>query len=78
MRHSVIGVWEEASDQFEEYSPRIYTNGAWNIAPLVYVYTENEWQLCGGARTLMIPFITSDNKYFYTSDGKMFLVRAHE
>ena len=39
------------------------------------VYNENEWKTAGLAGTLMVYFMTSDNKYFMTSDGKYFLVR---
>ena len=63
--------------EFVEAIPKLYDSATWkNAAP--YVYVDNAWQPIGASRTLYIPFITSDGYYFYTSDGKMFLVRAHE
>ena len=76
MRHCVVGIWDATEDLYIEASPVVrFSNGWHDCQP--YVYDEGEWKMIGGAGTLMIPFITSDGKYFYTSDGKMFLVRTH-
>lgn len=77
MRYSVMGIWNSTSDKFIEMIPLVYHNGNWYGAS-AKVYDENQWKQIGGAKTLMVPFITSDGNYFYTSDGKMFLVRQHE
>ena len=76
MIHPIVGVFNETQDLFIEALPRVYNENAWRQAAC-YVWHNNAWKQVGGATTLMIPFITSDGKYFYTSDGKMFLVRNH-
>lgn len=43
-----------------------------------YIYTDNAWKQVGSAGTFMIPFVTSNGEFLYTSDGKMFLVKEHE
>ena len=74
---NIVGVWRTSTDQFEEYIPYVYTNNQW-VCALPYAYTENSWKRVGGAGTLYIPFMTSSGDYFYTSDGKIFLVKNHE
>ena len=77
MRHPVIGVFNNTQDLWLEAIPRAYHNNEWHDTDM-WLYTNTEWRQVGNAGTLMIPFITVDGEYFYTSDGKMFLVRAHK
>lgn len=76
-RASVVGVYNETSDLWLEGIPNVYNSNTWKSCH-PYIYTDGEWRPAGAAGTLMVPFITSDGNYFYTSDGKMFLVRQHE
>ena len=71
-----MGVFNATQDLFLEATSRIYLSGDWHDCQ-PYVYDNGAWRMVGGAGTLMIPFITSDGEYFYTSDNKMFLVREH-
>ena len=57
--------------------PFIYSSNRWQLTT-PYIYNENNWQIIQDAGTLMIPFITNDNKDFITSDEKNFLVRNTE
>ena len=75
--YAVVGIWDEEMGEYTEYRPMIYHNGTWQGC-LPYVYTDGQWEPCGHARSLMIPFLTKNGEYFYTSDGRMFLVRAHD
>lgn len=75
--NAVVGLWSDTTDKYEEYRPMIYHNGEWQRV-LPYVGFEGEWAPVGHTGTLMIPFITKDGEYFYTSDGLMFLVRSHD
>ena len=77
MSNSIVGVWENMYDEYGEYRPFVYKDGEWRSTITPYVYWESEWKPIGKAGTLMIPFMTVDNEYFMTSDGKMFLVRNH-
>ena len=73
MRQAGVSVYtNQNGNQFA--IPYVYTNGEW-VPALPKVYNENEWKTAGLAGTLMVYFMTSDNKYFMTSDGKYFLVR---
>lgn len=74
MIYSIVGVHN--GTEFVEAIPQIYNGTTWKQAGL-YVYDENTWQPIGRGKTLYIPFITSNGDYFYTSDGKLFQVRAH-
>lgn len=76
MIHPVVGVFNETQDLFIEALPRVYNENTWRQAAC-YVWDNNEWKQVGGATTLMIPLMTSDGKYFYTSDNRMLLVRNH-
>lgn len=77
MRNAVVGVFNASQDLYLEGNPKVWDGSTWKqVWP--YIWTGSAWKAVGGAHTLMIPFITSDGEYFYTSDGKMFLVRAHE
>lgn len=77
MKYSVVGVYNQAQDLWLEAIPRLNLTSNWRNVK-VFVYTDSEWRQVGGAGTFMIPFITVDGEYFYTSDGKMLLVKAHE
>ena len=76
MRHPAIGIFNETQNLWLEATPRIYLSGEWHDCQ-PYIFDTNAWRLVGGAGALMVPFITSDGEYFYTSDNKMFLVREH-
>ena len=54
--------------------PYIYHTGAWQPYVL-FKYNGTDWEKICGAGTLMVYFITNDDKYFLTSDSKYFLVR---
>ena len=73
---NVTGIWNNTSDQFDEYYNYIYSDDQWyRVKP--FIYTNGEWHPVGSAGALYVPFITSDNKNLKTSDGKTFLVPAH-
>lgn len=74
MIYSIIGVHN--GTDFVEAIPKVYDGTTWQQAAC-YVYDGTDWQPIGRGKTLYVPFITSDGKYFYTSDGKLFQVRAH-
>ena len=86
MIHSVVGIYNAPGVDYEEYCPYIFTgpntginNTGWTPAG-VYVYTspsEGDWIPIGATQTLMIPIFDSTGNQFTTSDGKIFLVRAH-
>ena len=75
--NNVVGLYNSTDTEYKEYFPLIYTNNTWKcVEP--YVYDGTTWRRIGGVGTLMIPFITSDGEYFYTSDGKLFQVKNHD
>ena len=74
MRRCVIGVYN--GTDWVEATPAIYSS-SWGYAR-PYIYNGSSWQPVGHANTLMVPFITSDNKDFYSYNNEQFLVRQHE
>lgn len=71
----VIAIFNNTTQQYEEFLPKIYQQGTgWlNIFP--WVYDSNKWHLIGGAGELKMVLQTIDGKYLYTSDGKIILVK---
>lgn len=74
---NIIGIFNATQNKWIESSPFIYTTNGW-LNSTAYIYTDNAWKQVGSAGTFMIPFVTSNGEFLYTSDGKMFLVKEHE
>lgn len=76
----IVGIYNTISDKYEKYWVKVYNSNtnSWDIGyPYIYNNNIEDWQTIGGAGVFYLPFITSDGKYFYTSNGKLFQVKGH-
>ena len=76
LRDSVIGIWNNSINDFNEYLPKVYFNSQW-VLTRPYVYSNGAWRPVGQAGTLMIPFVTSTSDQLYVN-GELFQVRRHD